>query len=200
MINVRPTNYLSLDLEMNKDDKDNLTKIIQVGIAVGNIYQQDAIKTYSWFVDPKEKIHPFITDLTGITDDMVINNSTTLPEIAEQIKSIVSEFNTFVNPVQWGGGDAEMLLKEFAEAGVNVDFFGRRVIDVKTFYLFLEITNGRSPAGGLSSSMGKYKVKFEGKPHRADVDAFNTLRFFFHLIQRQATLEDVVRTIKDIKY
>lgn len=196
----RPTNYLALDLEMNKDDQDNLTKIIQVGVAIGNIYEPEKIQKYSWLVDPKEKISPYITELTGITDDMIKNDSTSLSEIASQIKALISEFNTFVNPVQWGLGDAEMLLKEFKEAEIPIDFFGRRVIDVKMIYLYLELTNGRSPAGGLASSMGKYKIRFEGKAHRADVDAYNTLRFFFHLIQRQSTLEGVIATIKDIKY
>lgn len=200
MKKIRPINYLSLDLEMNKDDQDNITKIIQVGIAVGNPSQPQDIKTWSWFVDPKEKINPYITNLTGITDDMVTNQSTTLSEIASQIRSIVSEYNVFINPIQWGLGDAEMLLKEFREAGVEIDFFGRRVVDVKMIYLFLEISNGRSPSGGLSSSMGKYKIQFQGKAHRAEVDALNTLKFFFYLLERQSTLEGVISTIKEIKY
>jgi inhibitor of KinA sporulation pathway (predicted exonuclease) len=62
------------------------------------------------------------------------------------------------------------------------------------------MANGRSPSGGLSSSMGRYKIKFEGEAHRADVDAYNTLRFFFHLMERQNILENTIETLKGIKH
>lgn len=32
MKKIRAVNYLALDLEMNKDDQDNINKIIQVGV------------------------------------------------------------------------------------------------------------------------------------------------------------------------
>ena len=47
--------------------------------------------------------------------------------------------------------------------------------------------------------MTKYKLKFEGKPHRADVDAKNTLMFFFELIKRQRKLEEMITSIKNLK-
>ena len=168
---VRDQNYLALDLELNKDDQDNLTKIIQVGVAVGNPTRPDDIKTWSWYLDPCESIHPFIIGLTGIDDNLIKERAVLLSQVADELSQVIRDNNVFVNPLQWGVGDADQLLKEFRDANIHFPHFGRRVMDVKTLFVFLEMANGRSPAGGLSSSMGRYKVKFQGDAHRADVDA-----------------------------
>ncbi len=197
---VRDQNYLSLDLELNKNDQDQITKIIQVGVAVGNPKTPSEIKTWSWYLDPGESIHPFIIGLTGIDDNIIRDQAVPMAQMAEELSSVIKDNNVFVNPLQWGQGDADELLKEFREANIIFPHFGRRILDVKTLFVFLEMANGRSPAGGLSSSMGRYKVKFEGKAHRADVDAYNTLKFFFALLDRQNILETTIQTFKDIKH
>lgn len=197
---IRNQNYLALDLELNKDDQDNLTKIIQVGVAIGNPTAPSDIRTWSWYLDPGESISPFIIGLTGITDDLIKEKSIPITQVAEELSQVIRDNNVFINPIQWGGGDSDQLLAEFKEAGIKFPHFGRRTLDVKTLFVFLEMANGRSPSGGLSSSMGKYKIKFEGEAHRADVDAYNTLKFFFHLIGRQNILENTIESLKGIKY
>ena len=201
MQKARDKNYIALDLELNKDDDtEKTTKIIQVGIAIGSPANPKDIKTWNWYVNPDEKISPYITSLTGINDEMVTMQSTPLSEIAENISSLMKEYDVFMNPIQWGFGDADELVKTFNENGIDFPHFGRRSIDVKTIFVFLEIAAGRSPAGGLSSSMKKYKINFEGKAHRADLDALNTLRFFFHLIARQEKMDSLVRIGREILY
>ena len=54
----------------------------------------------------------------------------------------------------------------------------------------------KSPKGGLASAMGKLNLPFIGKAHRADVDAKNTLLFYFELLKRQKKLENMVSIIK----
>jgi hypothetical protein len=44
--------------------------------------------------------------------------------------------------------------------------------------------------------MGKFHLSFAGKAHRADVDAKNTLLFYFELLKRQKKLENMVSIIK----
>jgi inhibitor of KinA sporulation pathway (predicted exonuclease) len=58
--------------------------------------------------------------------------------------------------------------------------------------------NGKRPSGGLSSAMGVYKLQFEGKAHRADVDAYNTLRLFFEILKRQKQMLDTVSLAKGL--
>jgi inhibitor of KinA sporulation pathway (predicted exonuclease) len=197
---MRNQNYFSLDLELNNKNDGTVPKIIQVGVAIGNPTQPDNIKTYSWYLNPQEPITPFITNLTGITDEMVQTQSVSHSDLAEELGSLIKENDCFQNPITWGQNDAEELKDEFRSRNIDFPFFGRRIIDVKTVYVFYEMVNGRSPSGGLSKSMGRYKLPFIGKSHRADVDALNTLRFYFYLMSRQKTLETCMSEMKSISY
>jgi len=188
-------NFLALDLELNSDGNNNITKIIQVGVAFGS--EPSNIQTYKWYVDPKEPLTPFITQLTGITQQDIDTKAVPLATVAEELGKLIDEQQTFVNPVQWGMGDADELKAEFKENNAEFPYFGHRVIDVKTIYTFLQLSSGNSIKGGLKSSMGRYKLQFKGEPHRADVDAYNTLVFYFELMKRQSKLEQIVRTNKE---
>ena len=183
---IRNTNYLSIDLELNGDD------IIQVGVAIGNVdTDPDDYVVRSWYVQPKSgaAIEPRITELTGIDQALLDGCSVDHGTVACELGDLIRNLNVFVNPVQWGLGDAGELLAEFRQLGCPFPHFGRRVIDVKHFYLFVEAANGHALSGGLRSSMGRHGLQFQGTPHRADHDALNTLRFFFHLLRRQESLE-----------
>lgn len=197
---MRDTNYFALDLELNNKNDGTTPKIIQVGVAVSSPSNPENIKTWSWYLNPQEPITPFITQLTGITDEVVKTQSVSYSTLAEELGSVLKEYNVFCNPITWGQGDAQELKDELKQNGVNFPFFGRRIIDVKTIYVFLEMVNGRSPSGGLSKSMGRYKLPFIGKSHRADVDALNTLRFYFYLMSRQQVLEKAMNEMKSVLY
>lgn len=188
-------NFLALDLELNSDGNNNITKMIQVGVAFGS--ESSSIQTYKWYVDPKEPLTPFITQLTGITQQDIDTKAVPLATVAEELGKLIDEQQTFVNPVQWGMGDADELKAEFKESNIEFPYFGNRTIDVKTIFTFLQMAKGNSVKGGLRSSMGRYKLQFKGEPHRADVDAYNTLVFYFELMKRQSKLEQIVRTIKE---
>jgi len=192
--------YLALDLELNNapDGSTPNPSIIQVGVAIGSARQLPSewiVK--KWFVKVNEPIYPFITELTGITTDDV-KNGLQHYDIANELDKLIKDNKTFVNPVTWGGGDATELKDEFERWGVEFRNFGRRWIDVKTWYALRMLANGKKPAGGLSSAMSVYKMQFEGKAHRADVDAYNTLRLFFEILKRQKQMLDTVSLAKGL--
>ena len=192
--------YLALDLELN-NAPDGLTpnpSIIQVGVAIGSARQlpSDWI-VKKWFVKVNEPIYTFITELTGITTEDV-QNGLQHYDIANELNKLIKDNNTFVNPVTWGGGDSTELKADFERWGVEVKNFGRRWIDGKTWYVLHMITKGKKPAGGLSSALGEYKMHFEGTPHRADVDAYNTLRLFFQILKKQGAMENLIKTAKEV--
>ena len=193
-------NFLALDLELNTNAEFKTTKIIQVGIAVGNFFKPEEIFTKSWYINPNEPLSEHIQKLTGITEKNVQEESVPVEQVASELSALIEQYQVFTNPITWGGNDAEELKSLFKENNIDFPHFGRRIIDVKTNFIFLEYANDRSLAGSLKHSMEKYKISFEGEAHRADVDAFNTLRFFFFLTERQRKLEQMIDNMKSIKY
>lgn len=188
------TNFIALDLEMNQPSQ----KVIQVGVAIGNVLE-GVISTHSWFVDPDEPIDEFITQLTGIDDEKILQSSVSLSEVASELGGLIVKHSCFVNPVQWGGGDAKKLLSEFKLAGADFRYFGRRELDVKTVCGYLAMVEGRKPSGGLKSYLGKYGMEFRGTPHNAEDDAKNTLELWFCLMRRQRVLEESRFALKNIR-
>lgn len=198
---VRDVNYLALDLEYNSKGGDNGTEdIIQVGLAVGSPHS-GVIRKEAFLVKPSDKtieLHPFITQLTGITQEEYDQGAHTWEEVVAHIVEWHKEYEPFCNPVTWGIGDAYDIRKTVKGEGLDFPFFGRRIIDVKHLFLYVEAANGRAMSGGLRSAMGRHKLQFQGKPHRADIDAANTLTFYFHLLKRQATLESTIAELKTL--
>lgn len=200
---MRDINYLAIDLELNSKRDGTTPRIIQVGVAISSPLKPDDIKTFSWYIDPEEEITPFITKLTGIDNQLIKEKAVPHQVVAQELGELIKLYNCFVNPVVWGGGgegnDATELKDEFNQRNIDFPFFGRRVIDVKTLYVFNQIANGKSPSGGLRKSMISYGLDFIGESHRADVDAMNTLRFFFYFLERQKAFEDYKNLMKEMK-
>jgi inhibitor of KinA sporulation pathway (predicted exonuclease) len=193
--------YLALDLELNnaQDGSTPNPKIIQVGVAIGSARQSpNEWITKKWYVKINDPIYPFITDLTGITTQDIQQFGMTHYDIGQELSRLIKEHDVFVNPVTWGGGDSTELKNEFDKHGIEFRHFCRRWIDVKTWYTLRLLANGKRPAGGLSSAMGVYKLQFEGQAHRADVDAYNTLRLFFEILKRQKQMLDTVSLAKGL--
>ena len=193
--------YLALDLELNNAEDGSTTNppIIQVGVAIGTFdhYTDNAIITKKWYLNPNEPIYPFITNLTGITDEDILTKSVTHEVLAEELGALIREYKPFINPVTWGGGDSTELKQEFIDRNIAFPFFGRRWIDVKTWYVLRMIAAGKRPAGGLRSAMGLYKMNFDGTPHRADDDALNTLRLFFKIVDLQTKTQYIINLAKE---
>lgn len=198
---IRKTPYLALDLELNPSPGGD--EIIQVGVAIGDVDTDPSdYVVRSWYVRPSSgtPIEPRITELTGITQETIDTYGVDHATVASELGSLIREAGVFVNPVQWGLGDARELMAEFANAGLDFPHFGRRVIDVKHFYLFVEAANGRALSGGLRSAMERHGLQFSGTPHRAHTDAMNTLSFFFYLLRRQESLENVREQVSKWKH
>jgi inhibitor of KinA sporulation pathway (predicted exonuclease) len=202
MNELRDIKYFSLDLELNNKQDGTTPKIIQVGVAISSPLKTDDIKTFSWYLDPEEEITPFITKLTGIDNQLIKEKAVSHQIVAEELGALININKCFVNPVLWGGGaenDATELKDEFRERGIDFPFFGRRVIDVKTLYVFNQMVQGKTPSGGLRKSMISYGLDFIGTSHRAEIDAENTLRFFFYFLNKQRKFEEYKNEMKEMK-
>jgi inhibitor of KinA sporulation pathway (predicted exonuclease) len=200
---IRDQNYFSLDLELNNLNNGTTPKIIQVGVSIGSPVRPDDIKTFSWYLDPEEEITLFITKLTGIDNQLIKEKAVPHQIVAEELGALININKCFVNPIVWGGGgegnDATELKDEFRERNIDFPFFGRRVVDVKTLYVFNQMVQGKSPSGGLRKSMISYGLTFEGQSHRAEIDALNTLRFFFYFLEKQRKFEEYRFQMKEMR-
>lgn len=196
---IRDINFFSLDLELNNKNDGTVPKIIQVGVAIGSPVSSNPIRTFSWYLNPEEPITPFISNLTGITDEIIQEKAVSHQTLAEELGALLKVNNCFVNPIVWGQGDASELKSEFQERNIDFPFFGRRIFDVKTLYVFQQMVEGKSPSGGLRKSMISYDLDFVGQSHNAEYDALNTLRFFFYFIKRQRKFEQFRYFMKEMK-
>lgn len=195
---MRDQNYLALDLELNNKSDGSTPRIIEVGVAIGSPTKPEGITKLSWYLDPEEPIEPFISELTGITDKVIQENSVSHEKVAKELGALIDVYNCFPNPITWGQGDAEELKQEFRERGIKFPHFGRRIFDVKTVYVFQQLALGKTVSGGLRKTMNHYGLKFVGTPHRASDDAFNTLRLFFRLLGGESDLRRCLQGLKEL--
>lgn len=188
---MKQSTFLALDLEMNQPSG----KLIEVGICVGDIQTtSNNWEVKSWLLDPQEDISPFITELTGISNDDISENAVPLSQMAVELAELIEKHKPFVNPITWGGGDMTALLDLIHSTGESFPYFGRRWIDVKTVFTFLKMT---SPSGfnhkmGLRSALQSMGVSFVGTQHRASADAMNTLRLWQDVCRRQESRNSLI--------
>jgi inhibitor of KinA sporulation pathway (predicted exonuclease) len=197
MNEIRDQNYFALDLELNNKNDGTTPRIIEVGVAIGSPVRPKDIITANWYLDPQEPITPFITQLTGIDNQLLKEKAVSHEVVAQELGGLIKEYECFTNPITWGQGDAEELKAEFREKNIHFPFFGRRIFDVKTIFVYQQMVRGKAVSGGLRNAMNSYRLKFDGTPHRADVDAKNTLRFFFHLLNTERRIQEAIRELKE---
>ena len=172
------TIFTSLDLEMNQPSG----RIIQIGVSVGDLTTGEKLGAFERLIDPEESIDPRIVLLCGITDQDISSKGISLAEAYQELQDFLLPFSEVrqLNPLTWGGGDS-ITLRSQARVQDERWLFGRRWIDVKTVYTAWQHSQGREAIGGLSTSLKRMGLKFEGRPHSAEADAWNTFRMYLKL-------------------
>lgn len=170
-------NLMSIDLEMNQPSNS----IIQVGVSIGDLETGAILHTSAINVYQPEEISDFIIGLTGITQEEV-NAALSLTAAYAELVSLHKQFDCFMNPVTWGGGDSELLRKQL---GLEDDkwIFGRRWIDAKTLFISRCIARNEGIQSGLAKSLTRVGLKFVGSKHNAGDDAMNTMRMYFKMLE-----------------
>jgi inhibitor of KinA sporulation pathway (predicted exonuclease) len=172
-------NVLSLDLEFNQPSQT----IIQVGYCIGNVKTGEVLEKRCFDIHCKEEINPFITTLTGVTQSDVDNSEFTLEKTYEVIKEDKEKYQFFSAPLTWGHGDLSSY-KEQAKLPTTDKIFGRRYTDVKTVFITYCVANDIMYRSGLSKSMRKLGLSFDGRKHNAMCDAINTFVIYHELLKR----------------
>ena len=174
---------LAFDLEMNQPSNN----IIQIGAVVGDLVTGAILEELNIYVNlsEEEKVTPYITKLTGITQDHLDTRGIGLALAYSQLKHLHTRHSPFINPLTWGGGDTTCLRSQLAvvDSAAAVNWcFGRRWIDVKTVFQTVRLAQNKEFRGGLSKSLLKLGIKFNGTAHNAVDDARNTFLIYKELL------------------
>ena len=130
-------------------------------------------------INPEEPIPPFITQLTGVTDEDV-KDKPTFKEIATKLaeKFTGCDFAGFNS----NGYDIPLLAEEFLRAGIDFDFSKCRMIDAMNIFRKME---RRNLASAYKFYCGR-KMEEDFEAHRADQDTEATYRVLMGELDKYA--------------
>jgi inhibitor of KinA sporulation pathway (predicted exonuclease) len=176
MSNVDLSRLLVIDLEgtcwenMPRQEQEQNTEIIQIGITQINLVTKRIEKTKSYFIKPvKTEISKYCELLTGITPELIEKEGIALTRASKLIRN---EFPT--TRAYWGSwGDDHLLLKRDCDDKKAVMPFSERFLNYQELY---SMKNGLLKPVSLRNAMETHELQFRGTQHRADDDSFNTAK------------------------
>lgn len=188
---------LSMDLELNRSsDLENegaTTDIIEIGACVLNLKTlavEAKFRRYIKLSTPMDsgdlRVSKFITKLTGIDDAKLEEEGIELARAVRDLYEFCKQEGVMRQGLQWGHGDFEGLKSEYLEKGGDPAFwyFGRTHYDAKKLHQSIQLARGQKTRSGLSKSMTKHGLRFEGAKHRALDDAVNTARIYALFLEK----------------
>lgn len=158
-----------IDVEMECWADKSPGRIIQIGICQIDIQKVEIIKGDHFYINNRD-ISDYCTKLTGITQMM---SNAGHPE--NMVKSILLEKYNLKKSMwaSWGTQDVKCLKKyDWPSNGNHIDV--RRI-----FPLFF----GNDPKS-LTKSLNDIGLEFEGRPHCAMWDAYNTSKIIIEILKR----------------
>ena len=185
--------WISLDLEMNQDADGGLDDIIQIGAVIFDVNTGVLRDKLNILVqlpldenNNKKTLTPFISNLTGITQDMLDKQGKSLWLAYLELVDFVERHDAHTEPVCWGGNDAQYLLRELSKKKAFTEQSGKYLFtsnyfDCKKFFQAYCIANGQAMKSGLAKSMRRVNLTFKGRVHDAHDDAKNCAEMFVFL-------------------
>jgi inhibitor of KinA sporulation pathway (predicted exonuclease) len=163
---------ISIDLEMNQPSG----RIIAIGAVAFN--DNGIVDTFHEWVNPNEPLNDFIRTLCHV--DVDLGSMDQLDDVYDKFKIFVEKHGCHRQAIAWGGGDCRTLKQQIS---ASKDWcLGRTEMNVKCLVQAILHSRGVKVQGGLSKSLGKFGLKFQGTKHRADSDALNTALLYLKII------------------
>jgi len=137
------------------------------------------------FINPQMPIPKVVTDLHGITDEMV-KDAPTFKQVAHELRQVLDGCD--LAGYNSNRFDIPMLVEEFLRAGVDFDMKNRKLVDVqKIFHLMEQRT--------LSAAYKFYCNKVHEDAHSAEGDAIVTLEIFHAQLERYPDLGNTIESV-----
>lgn len=163
-----------LDLELTQPS----CKIIQIGAVLFDLKKGVCESSFNKICNPGELPCERITELTGITPEMVAE--------ATSFETVVVEFWTWVAESKCGfqlaawGSDVWELFNASRAAGIQPIKPPKNLNIKEVAKLFRIPLSSVKKSGGLKNSMDVFGLHFIGKQHNAYDDALNTAYLLHH--------------------
>jgi len=173
----KTSRIIVLDLECTCWGKpcDRTPEIIEIGACVYNNRTNNITDCISLIVRPKNlDISEYCTALTGLTENDVKRGQWLNEALGTLRKNLPLRSCPWGS---WGDYDRTQLMSECEEKAINYPF-NRTHLNIK--FLFGLLMRDKT-GSGLSKALERLNMKFEGEPHRASFDAYNTARILQNL-------------------
>jgi DNA polymerase-3 subunit epsilon len=136
-------------------------------------------------INPQIPIPKSVSELVGITDDMV-RDAPTFKQVAHELRQVLDGCD--LAGYNSNRFDIPMLMEEFLRAGVDFDMRGRKLLDVqKIFHLMEQRT--------LSAAYKFYCNKIHSAAHSAEADAIATVEIFHAQLERYPDLGNTIDSV-----
>jgi len=177
-------NVLVIDVESTcweapeKPGKDEISEIIEIGIAVVDIKKLKIVKNDSIIVRPqRSRVSQFCTKLTTLTQEQVDQGMVYQAAMTILKRDFESSNRTFVS---WGDYDRKMFQKNCDDYNVQYPF-GPRHLNLKNCFTML---HGLDREPGMGGALDHLKLKLEGTHHRGIDDARNIAKIFINTLTK----------------
>lgn len=168
--------FVVVDLETTGHSPENKDKIIEIGIVV--IEDDKIVEKRNTLLNPNKSIPPFISNLTNITDEDVID-APMFDEKADTVVELFKDSYLIAHNVPFDMGFLNFELKNSARPILN-----NLVIDTVELS---RILYPKAPGYKLGQ-LAEYLDITHNEPHRALSDAIVTARLFLKLKEKLRTL------------
>jgi DNA polymerase-3 subunit epsilon len=169
--------FAVVDLETT-GGQSSRDRIIEIGIVI--MQNGQIIDTYSSLVNPERSIPPFISGMTGITNEMVSR----APKFFEIAKDIVLKLKSHIFVAHNVNFDYNFLRHEFSQLGYS--FNSKRLC---TLQLSRKVYPEHK-SHGLSKLVQRYDLNMSNR-HRALGDAEATAEFLQMVLREKVREEDI---------
>ncbi|RZA17926.1 MAG: exonuclease domain-containing protein [Proteobacteria bacterium] len=170
---------IAVDLELTQNT-GSTPKIIEIGALAFDLSTGRVKDLFSKTCNPGELPCAMITQLTGITPE-IISRSKSLDEVLREFWTWIGSMQAGRELLTWGDGDVRTLNEAARVWGTE----GKplRSINIKPMFAPIRLLLGLSKTGGLGQTLDDIGLGFKGSAHCTVADAYNTARAYLYLQQ-----------------